>query len=65
MEALRVVDLRLPILRWRDRIPGERGTVDWNCADDPDCDPGEQSHHSRAAETKAGRAAIEKCQNYS
>src|SRR5437588_12886695 len=55
MEALRVVDLRLPILGWRARLPGERGTVDRDGANDPDHDPGEYGNHSRAPEPKAGR----------
>src|SRR6266446_10181450 len=39
MEPLRVVDERFPILWWRIRLPGERGTVDRDGADDPDQDP--------------------------
>jgi hypothetical protein len=36
MEAFRMVDESLPILGWRAVLPGERGAVDRNHADDPD-----------------------------
>jgi len=58
MEPLRVVDERFPILWWCAGLPGERGTVDRDGADDPDQDPGEHGEHSRAPEPKAGRATI-------
>ena len=58
MEPLRAVDLRLPIRGWRAELPGERGTVDRDGADDPDQDPGEHGEHSRAPEPKAGRGTI-------
>ncbi len=51
MEPLRVVDERFPILWWRIRLPGERGTVDRDGADDPDQDPGEHGEHSRSGVT--------------
>ena len=34
MEPLRAIDLRLPILGWRAGLPGERGTVDRDGADE-------------------------------
>ena len=61
MEPLRLADERPPILWWRTRVPGERGTVDRNGTDDPDQDPDEHGEQSRAPEPKAGRGTIENC----
>ena len=59
LESLRVVDLRLPIPGWRAGLPGERGAVDRDGADDPDHDPGEYGEHCRTPKPKAGCATIE------
>ncbi len=57
MEPLRAIDLPLPILGWRAGLPGERGTVDRDGADNPDHDPGEYVDASRTPKPKA-RCAI-------
>src|SRR5258708_37592212 len=59
MEPLRMVDERFPILWWCARLPGKRGTVDRDGANDPDHDPDKHGEHSCTPEPKAGGGTIE------
>src|SRR5215470_718511 len=62
MESFRTLHLLLPILGWRAELPCERGTVDRDCADDPDHDPDEEGNHGCAPEHKAGCSSVEERQ---
>jgi hypothetical protein len=46
MEPLRMIDERFPILWWCGRLPGKRGAVDRDGANNPDQDPDEHGEQS-------------------